>query len=58
VSSILKEEGASEFHPRPMDPLKTHVVCREDRKIGNLEEVARVLEAAGGGAGLGGEDTT
>jgi hypothetical protein len=55
ASSIIEEEGASIFHGRPMDPLQTQLVCREVIERGHSEEVARMLEAEGGGAGLGGE---
>ena len=41
-----------------MDPLKTQLVCRDDRETGHYEELARVFEAAGGGASLGGEEAT
>jgi hypothetical protein len=41
-----------------LDPLQTNLVCREDSEIGHSEKVARVLQAAGGGADLGGERET
>jgi hypothetical protein len=41
-----------------MDPLQTNLVCREDSEIGHSEKVARVLQAAGGGAGPGREVET
>ena len=40
-----------------MDPLQIKLVFREDIETSQSEEVARVLEAAGGGAGVGGEET-
>ena len=52
------EEGSSEFHARSLDPLQTQLICREDSETGHSEELARVLEAAAGGAGLGGEEAT
>jgi hypothetical protein len=39
-----------------MDPIQTKLYCREDSEIGHSEKIARVLEAAGGGAGFGGEE--
>jgi len=41
-----------------MDPLITQLVCREDIETGHSEELARVFEAAGGGASLRGEEAT
>jgi hypothetical protein len=41
-----------------MDPLLTQLVCREDIERAHTEEGTRVLEYAGGGASLGGEEAT